>query len=223
MEQSTAIAPGVDDPAVPSPWFLAPVGLTDQNWPPGSVGPTVRTGPVGPDGPNPEAGSTESPAGPAAANALATTTRRLRVVLGSVVVAVVAASVVAGLLASSAWSARRQAHAADTATAATRARVASTDHRLEEIEAELKAVRARWGTAETALEAANRSLAALRFELAGTQNHQFDQGVSIGAVQSCLGGVQAALNDIALGFPGQATAALHNVAGSCATAGVSEG
>lgn len=99
----------------------------------------------------------------------------------------------------------------------------TVDRRLDALQTELGQVRARSARAEAALTSANRSLAALRFELAGTQAHQFDQGVSIGAVQSCLGGVQSALNDIALGFPGQATTALHNVAGSCATAGASEG
>ncbi|MGH9090550.1 MAG: hypothetical protein ACRDZR_04080 [Acidimicrobiales bacterium] len=42
-------------------------------------------------------------------------------------------------------------------------------------------------------------------------------------MQSCLGGVQAALNDIALGYPGQAAAALQAVSGSCAAAGATVG
>lgn len=203
MDQSRVVAPEVDDPVAPPPW------LTEPDW---STGP--RGWPVAP----------ASLAAPVRAKSSARSAGTLRVILGSAMVAVVAAVLVAaGLLATSAWSARRQARAADRATAATRAQVRSVDHQIDRIDAGLAQVTARSRRAETALESANRSLAALRFELAATQAHQFDEGVSIGAVQSCLGGVQAALNDIALGFPGQATAALHKVAGSCATAGASGG
>jgi hypothetical protein len=203
MDQSRVVAPGVEDPAVPPPW------LTEPDW---STGP--RGWPAEPI----------SPTGPVSARTPRKLASAFRVILGAAMAAVVIAVLVAaGLLATSAWSARRQARDADRATAATRAQVQSLDHQIDQIDAELARVSAHSRGAETALESANRSLAALRFELAATQAHQFDQGVSIGAVQSCLGGVQAALNDIALGFPGQATAALHKVAGSCATAGATEG
>ena len=206
MDQSKVVAPDVDDPVVPPP------RLTEPGGPDGSTGPRGRSAePISLPGPVPARTPTQFAAA-------------VRVILGSAMVAVlVAALVAAGLLATSAWSARHQARDADRAAAATRAQVRSLNHQIDQIDAELARVSARSRGAETALESANRSLAALRFELAATQARQFDQGVSIGAVQSCLGGVQTALNDIALGFPGQATGALHKVAGSCATAGASEG
>lgn len=208
MDQSRVVAPEVDDPVAPPPW-TEPGGLAGSDR---STGPRGR--PMAP----------ASPATPVRARRSARFPGTLRVILASAMVAVVVVVLVAaGLLAASAWSARRQARAADRATAATRAQVRSVDHQIDKIDAGLAQVTARSQGAETALESANRSLAALRFELAATQAHQFDEGVSIGAVQSCLGGVQSALNDIALGFPGQATAALHKVAGSCATAGAAAG
>ncbi len=222
MDQSTAVAPNADHSAVPASRLGAPEGFAGTDWssgrrawPVGTGAPLGREGPVAGEGPVTGEGPARAPT---------TTSGAIRALLAAGTVALVVGALVAtALLAVSAWSDRRQARSADAAAAATRAQVRTVDRRLQTVEAELGRVHARSTSARATLESANRALAALRFELAGTQAQQFDQGVSIGSVQSCLGGVQSALNDIALGFPGQATAALHGVAATCAAAGASEG
>jgi|GEM_PF-3772017 len=143
--------------------------------------------------------------------------RRVRVVAGSVVVALVAFLVISGL------QAHGQLDRSSRAFASTRAEERATLDQLARTEASLASVLSQSAAANQTLGSVNGQLAAERNQLSQQQKNLFIQGVSISALDTCLGGVESALNEVALNDQSGAASTLQSVSSSCRTAGASSG
>ena len=143
--------------------------------------------------------------------------RRVRAVAAASVVALVAFLVVSGL------QARGQLARSTSTFASTRAEQRSTLARLGRTEASLATVLGQSLSDRRTLGSVNAALAAERSQLAQQQQNLFIQGVSISALDTCLGGVESALNEVALNDQPGAISTLQGVSASCRTAGASGG
>lgn len=93
-----------------------------------------------------------------------------------------------------------------------------TDALLSSARAKLAAVETQSAEAEQALTGVDGQLAAAQADLARAQADVVDQGVSISALDTCLAGVEQALNQISLGDPSGAAATLQGVGAACQAA-----
>ncbi len=143
--------------------------------------------------------------------------RRVRTVAAAAVVALVAFLALSGL------QARGQLERSTGAFASTRAEQRSTLARLGRTEASLATVLDQSAAADRTLGSVNAALAAERSQLAQQQRNLFIQGVSISALDTCLGGVESALNEVALNDQPGAISTLQGVSADCRTAGASGG
>jgi hypothetical protein len=136
---------------------------------------------------------------------------RLRWAYAAIVV-VVAVAVAVGL------SSRAQLQRTDTELTATRGRLHLAVDRARAAEVRLSAVTAEASSAASLLTAETAQLASVQAQLASTEANVFANGVSINDLDTCLSGVERALNQISLDDQVDAAATLNSVAGSCRAA-----
>jgi hypothetical protein len=99
-----------------------------------------------------------------------------------------------------------------------RALLAQSQSKLSAARGRLAAVQSQSDTAGQALSAASTRLATAQSQLARAQANVSTQGVSISNLDTCLAGVEKALNQIALGDQSEAAATLQSVASNCQAA-----
>jgi hypothetical protein len=101
---------------------------------------------------------------------------------------------------------------------AVRVRLEQTIGRAQVAEHHLKAVAAESTAAGTTLSTETAQLTAAQAQLASTEADVFTNGVSIGQLDTCLAGVERALNQISLNDQQGAEASLDGVATACRAA-----
>jgi len=107
--------------------------------------------------------------------------------------------------------AQSELHTTDRRTAALSARLDQLHHDLGLLVTEV-------GNDTTALEQDTSQLRGAQWALGLTQASVAQQGTLISSLQTCLGGVEAALNSLAVGNQDQAGAELNAVSSSCTEA-----
>ena len=130
----------------------------------------------------------------------------------AVVIVMLAAVVAVGV------SSRAQLHRTDDELTAVRARLHQTVQRARQAEAGLAAVTAQATSAAHLLATETGQLASVQSQLATTEANVFANGVSINDLDTCLSGVEQALNQISLNDQTGAATTLNGVAGSCRAA-----
>ncbi len=108
-----------------------------------------------------------------------------------------------------------QAHAAFTRTEHT---VRSVSRTLRELRHDVEVLATQVGNDHTAFEQDASQLKAAQSELAATQVDVTEQSARITALHTCLGGVEQALNALAVGSRANAISELTSVATACTTA-----
>ena len=108
-------------------------------------------------------------------------------------------------------------HTAGT-LAVERAQLAQSNAQLSAARHRLAAVQSQSDTAGHALSAASARLATAQSQLARAQADVSTQGVSISNLDTCLAGVEKALNQLALADQAGAVASLQSVASNCRAA-----
>ena len=119
---------------------------------------------------------------------------------------------------------RQHAHfdQAQAALSTTEQRTTLLSSRLDQLHHDLGLLTTEVGNESTALEQDTSQLKGTQWALGLTQASVAQQGTLISSLQTCLSGVEAALNSLAVGKQNQAGAELNAVASSC-TAAVSHG
>ena len=115
-------------------------------------------------------------------------------------------------------SSRAQLHRTDAELTAVRARLHQTVGRARQAESRLAAVTAQATSAAHLLSTETAQLASVQSQLASTEANVFANGVSINNLDTCLSGVEQALNEISLGDQHDAATTLNGVAASCRAA-----
>jgi len=113
---------------------------------------------------------------------------------------------------------RAQLHRTDTQLTAVRARLHQTVGRARAADTALHAVSAQANGAARLLVTETDQLASVQSQLASTEANVFANGVSINNLDTCLSGVEQALNEISLGDQHDAATTLNGVAASCRAA-----
>jgi hypothetical protein len=137
--------------------------------------------------------------------------RRLTLAYGAALALLVAGLVVA-------VTGDRGLHRTDDQLAALRIRLHQTIDRAHQAEQRLGAVTAQSTAAGTTLAAETAQLTASQAQLASTEANVFTNGVSINQLDTCLAGVERALNQISLNDQRGAAASLDGVAAACRAA-----
>ena len=106
----------------------------------------------------------------------------------------------------------------DAALQVEQARLQQADRTLLAVHRELIRTDGLADDAARTLTAETAQLTSVRAELTAAEADQFDNGVSIADLTTCLSGVQQALNQISLGDAGGAAASLNGVASTCRAA-----
>ncbi|HEY5097306.1 MAG TPA: hypothetical protein VII46_04625, partial [Acidimicrobiales bacterium] len=112
--------------------------------------------------------------------------------------------VVLAVALSVAFGARSRLHGTDTQLVATRSRLAGTVARAHRAEAALGVVSAQSAAAGRTLAVETSQLASVQAQLATTEANVSADGVSITNLDTCLSGVEQALNQISIGDQGGA-------------------
>jgi hypothetical protein len=94
---------------------------------------------------------------------------------------------------------------------------------LAELQSDLAVLSTQVGNDSTALNQDASEVTGAESALAAAQAHVSQQATLIGTLQSCLGGVERALNALSVGKQSRAIAAVEAVSKSCATASSSSG
>jgi hypothetical protein len=115
-------------------------------------------------------------------------------------------------------AANHRLHGTDDQLATVRVRLEHTISRARVAEHRLDTVTAESAAAGTTLGAETARLAAAQARLASTETDVFANGVSIGQLDTCLAGVERALNQISLNDQQGAAASLDGVATACRAA-----
>ena len=113
-----------------------------------------------------------------------------------------------------------QAH---TALGVTRQRTRTVTRQLDEVRRDLKILETQVGSDSTALSQDSSQLLGAQTSLTAAQAHVTQQKSLITSLQTCLVGVEQALNELAVGKQSNAIAALNFVAESCTAAEASSG
>ena len=113
---------------------------------------------------------------------------------------------------------RAHLHRTDTQLTAVRARLHQTVGRARVAESALGAVTGQATAAARVLATETQQLASVQSQLAATEANVFANGVSINDLDTCLSGVEQALNEISLGDQHGAATTLNGVAASCRAA-----
>ncbi len=163
------------------------------------------------DGHPSDAGAPSGP-GPRADTGAPRVTGRRLLLTTVVATAVLIAAVVVGV------SAHHHLQQTRSSLASTRAELRHTLAQVAVARAQLTAASGRAETAAHGLASATAQLAADQARLARAQADVFAKGVSISQLDTCLAGVEAALNQISLGDQSGAGASLSGVAAHCRAA-----
>jgi hypothetical protein len=113
-----------------------------------------------------------------------------------------------------------QAH---TALGVTRQRTHTVTTQLDEVRRDLRILETQVGSDSTALGQDRSQLLGAQTSLAAAQAHVTQQASLITSLQTCLVGVERALNELAVGKQSNAIAALNSVSASCTAAEASSG
>ena len=119
--------------------------------------------------------------------------------------------------------ARREFDRAQTSLGVTRRQTQSVSARLTAVRRNLALLTTQVGNDSTALSQDASQLKGAQAALATDEAHVSQQASQITSLQTCLGGVEQALNALAVGSQSQAIAALHAVSSSCSAAAASSG
>ena len=112
---------------------------------------------------------------------------------------------------------------AHSALEATGRKTTSVSATLAQLRAALALLSARVASDNAADTQDTNQLKAARAALASLQAHVTEQTALIGSLQTCLGGVERALNALSVGRTDHPIAALQAVASSCKTAEAADG
>jgi chromosome segregation ATPase len=119
--------------------------------------------------------------------------------------------------------AQRRYDTARTALGTTRQRTATVSAQLHELQRDLDVLKTQVGNDTTALNQDTSQLLGAQTSLSAAQAHVSQQASLITSLQTCLAGVEKALNQLATGRQSGAIAALQGVSSSCAQAEASSG
>ena len=145
----------------------------------------------------------------------------MRWVIAGLALAVLAATF--GYLAGNEVQANTQFDQAHRSLDVTRGHIHSVLSQLTTVKRELAIVNNQVTAASTALAQDTSQLQGVKKALINAQTNVTNQTSTIGDLQTCLGGVEQALNALAVGDQGPAIAALNAVSTSCARAVASNG
>ncbi len=143
--------------------------------------------------------------------------RRARRIIG--VTAVVVCIAALGYAVSDAVEANDTYDRAHSALAATDRQTKSVSGELAQLRATLALLSARVANDSAAATQDANQLKAAQAELTALQEHVTQQTALMDSLQTCLGGVERALNALSVGRPDQVIAALQAVKSSCSAAG----
>ena len=115
-------------------------------------------------------------------------------------------------------NAHAQLNRTHSSVASTRAELRHAQTLVAETKAELTKVSGQAATSRRALASASAQLSAAQAKLAADQVDVFSKGVSISQLDTCVSGVEQALNQISLGDPTGAATTLNGVAANCRAA-----
>jgi hypothetical protein len=147
--------------------------------------------------------------------------RRTRWVVGIAAGALFAAAL--GYLIADQEQAHDRYGRAQTALGVTRHRTHTTSAQLAEVRRDLSLVETQVGSDTTALNQDAAQLLGAQTSLAAAQSHVTQQASLINSLQTCLIGVEQALNALAVGKQANAIAALNAVSKSCTAAEAASG
>jgi hypothetical protein len=119
--------------------------------------------------------------------------------------------------------ARAQYGRTHAALGVTQQRTHTVTVQLEELSRDLSVLRTQVGSDTTALSQDSSQLLGAQTSLSAAEAHVTQQASLITSLQSCLVGVEQALNELAIGNQANAIAALNAVSASCAAAETSSG
>ena len=119
--------------------------------------------------------------------------------------------------------ARDQYGHAQTALGVTRQRTDTVAAELDEVRRDLSILKTQVGSDSTALSQDASQLLGAQTSLAAAKAHVTQQASLISSLQTCLAGVEQALNELAVGKQSDAIAALNSVSASCTAAEASSG
>jgi hypothetical protein len=111
-----------------------------------------------------------------------------------------------------------QSDRAHTALGVTRQRTHTVAAQLAEVRRDLSILKTQVGSDSTALSQDASELLGAQTSLAAAQAHVTQQAGQITSLQTCLTGVEHALNELAVGDQASAIAALNSVTADCAAA-----
>ena len=112
---------------------------------------------------------------------------------------------------------------ARTALGVTQQRTHTVSSELDDIRRDLSILETQVGSDTTALNQDTSQLLGVRTSLTAAQSHVNQQASLIGSLHTCLGGVERALNALAVKNQPDAIAALNAVSASCTAAEASSG
>lgn len=147
--------------------------------------------------------------------------RRARWVVGIAAGALFAATL--GYLVADQEQAHDRYDRAQAALGVTRQRAHTVSAQLAEVRRDLRLLEVEVGTETTALSQDAAQLLGAQTSLASAQSHVTQQASRITSLQTCLVGVEQALNALAVGMQGNAIAALDSVSTSCTAAEAASG
>jgi hypothetical protein len=147
--------------------------------------------------------------------------RRVRWMVGLAAGALLAVTL--GLLVADQVTADDRSHRAQASLGVTRQEARSVSAQLAELRRGLSVLETQVGNDTTALSQDASQLLGAQTSLAAAQAHVTQQSSLITSLQTCLVGVEQALNQLAVGRQKGAIASLNSVASSCAAAEASNG
>ena len=147
--------------------------------------------------------------------------RRGRWIIGLTVGAVFAAGL--GYLIHDQVQAHDRFDQARSSLGVTRHQTSTVSSELADLRRDLALVTAQVGSDTTALNQDGSQLKGAQAALAAAQAHVSEQSSQITSLQTCLGGVERALNALSVGRKARALAALQAVSSSCSSATASSG
>ena len=148
-------------------------------------------------------------------------TRRWRWITGLAVGALFAAAL--GYLIDDQVQVHDQFDQAQTSLVVTRHDTSDVSARLATLRRNLGLLTAQVGSDTTALNQDASQLKGAQVALAAAEAHVSQQSSQISSLETCLGGVERALNALAIGRKGRAITALQSVSASCSSAAASSG
>lgn len=119
--------------------------------------------------------------------------------------------------------ARDQFAQAQTALGVTRQRMHTAVRLQDEVRRDLSILKTQVGSESTALSQETSQLLGAQTSLAAAKAHVTQQAQLISSLQTCLSGVEQALNALAVGNQSDAIAALNPVSAACSAAEASSG